>query len=42
MVEWLDPITGKTTLGEPIHGGVVREFAPQADGSVVFHLRRHP
>jgi hypothetical protein len=41
-VEWVDPITGKTTTGEPIHGGAVQEFAPPADGPVVLHLRRRP
>jgi hypothetical protein len=39
-VKWLDPITDKTTTGEAIPGGAVREFTPPADGPVVLHLTR--
>ena len=41
-VEWLDPITDKTTTGEAIPGGAVREFTPAADGPAVLYLRKSP
>ncbi|MHB8864589.1 MAG: FAD-dependent oxidoreductase [Pirellulaceae bacterium] len=34
--------TDKTTTGEAIPGGAVREFTPPADGPAVLHLRTRP
>ncbi len=40
-VEWLDPASGKTSVGKPVEGGADRELAaPFAGAAVVFLSRR--
>ncbi len=38
-VEWFDPRTDKTTAGEAVKGGAIREFTPAVDGPVVLYLK---
>jgi hypothetical protein len=38
-VEWFDIKTEKTTAGEAVKGGGVREFTPPGDGPVVLYLQ---
>jgi hypothetical protein len=39
-VEWFDPNTGKTTPGQAVEGGEVRELTPPFAGEGVVYVRR--
>ncbi len=41
-VEWMHPITGKTTPGVPVDGGRQCDLKAPFDGDVVGYLRRIP